>query len=82
MVIVPRPKSRQLYDFVIQVTFVCPRPGPTRCPRRRGMRNGRPVRYSGLVICRHQLATTKGVTGILQAQQGTVHLVGEHLWPL
>jgi hypothetical protein len=46
------------------------------------MRDGRQVRYSGLVICRQQLATAKGVTGILKAQQGAVHLVGEHLWPL
>jgi error-prone DNA polymerase len=27
-------------------------------------------------------ATFLGVTGTLQAQQGAVHLVGEHLWPL
>jgi hypothetical protein len=44
------------------------------------MQGGKRVRYAGHVICRQQPGTAQGVTEILQAQQGVVHLVAEQLW--
>jgi hypothetical protein len=44
------------------------------------MREGQRVCYAGLVICRQQPGTAQGVTGILQARQGVVHLVTDRLW--
>jgi len=43
------------------------------------MRDGRPVRYAGLVLRRQQPGTAQGVSGTLQAQQGVVHLVAYRL---
>jgi error-prone DNA polymerase len=44
------------------------------------MRDGRRVRYAGLVICRQQPGTAQGITGTLRPQQGVVHLVADRLW--